>query len=223
MDIKPGLSIRIVTEVDVTRERIHVKGSIIYDVKEGTAILAQTDPPILKSMLHKEVTITYLTKDKDVMVRHGFPARIVEFIDYNLNSGQQVRALVVERTGNEQPYSIRMSYRVAPTGRSELTMTIYGTAINILDISLGGARFTYDKSLKLEPDAIVNASIEMDGRPYGLEARILRTWYGDSEGVNHGLRFASAEFVNMSKTVEYALSRKIHEVERESLHKGDRP
>jgi hypothetical protein len=223
MDIKPGLSIRIVTEVDVTRERIHVRGSIIYDVKEETAILAQTDPPILKSMLHKEVTITYLTKKNDVMVRHGFPARIVEFIDYSLNSGQQVRALMVERTGNEQPYSIRMSYRAAPTTKSELSMTIYGTVVNVLDISLGGARFSYDKSLKLEPDAIVNANIEMEGRPYSLEARILRTWYGDSEGPRHDLRFASAEFVNMSRTVEHALSRKIHEIERESLHKEDHP
>jgi hypothetical protein len=216
MALRPGLSTRIVTDVDVTKERILVKGSIVYDVQEPTVILAQTDPPILKSMLHRDVIVTYLTKEKDDEVRYGFTAELVEFIDYSLSSGQEVKALVVKRTGPEKPYSIRMSYRVAPTGRSNMIMSVYANKVNIIDISVGGAKFTYAASLTLKADEIVQVGLEIDGRDYTLEARILRAWQGDSQGASSHLWFASAEFVNTSKTMEQVLSRKIREIELES-------
>jgi len=214
-DMSPGLTIRIVTGMDVAREIIFVKASIVYEVKGQTAILAQTDPPLLASTLHKDIIVTYLVKRDEVMARHGFPARIVEFIDYTLSSGKAVEAVVIEKTGEEQPYDVRMFYRVVPTGRSDLSMTIHGTPIQVLDISLGGARVSHDKSLDLQSNAVVNASIEMNGRAYSFGARVLRTWDGESEDFK--LRFASMQFTNMDETLQYALSQKIHGIERESL------
>ena len=219
MSIRPGLSTRIVTDVDVTKERILVKGSIVYDVQEPTIILAQTDPPVLKSMLHKEVIVTYLIKEKNDTVRHGFTGELIEFIDYNLSSGQRVKALVVRRTGPEKPYSIRMSYRVGPTARSNMSMSIFASKVNIIDISVGGAKFIYGTPLVLKADEIVQVGLEIDGKAYTLESHILRTWQGDSEGTSSHLWFASAEFVNTSKTVEHVLSRKIRDIELESRQK----
>ena len=219
MDLKPGLSVRIVTDLDVPREIIFVKSSIVYDAKEWNVILAQTDPPIVKSMLHKGIVVTYLVERNGVMVRHGFSARIVTFIDYALESGEMVNALVVERTGEERVYDIRMFYRVGPTNQSNLSMTIHGTPMNVLDLSLGGAKVSYDKSLKLQPNAVVNASMEMNGKSFAFVARILRTWDGESEGLSPNLRFASVEFTNMDNTVEHALLQKIRDIEREPLQK----
>jgi len=216
MSIRPGLSTKIVTDIDVTKERILVKGSIVYDVQEPAITLAQTDPPILKSMIHKEVIVTYLVKEKDDMVRHGFAAELVEFIDYSLNSGQQVKALVVRRTGPEIPYNIRMSYRVSPSSRSSIVMSIYAHKVNIIDISLGGAKITYSKPVILKLNEVVQVGLEIDGTFHSSEAHILRTWQGDPEGASSRLWFASVEFVNMNKTVEYALSRKIQDIEREA-------
>ncbi|MGD0489641.1 MAG: hypothetical protein ABSB94_20955 [Syntrophorhabdales bacterium] len=220
MSIRPGLSVKIVTDIDVTKERILVKGSTVHDVQEPFIILAQTDRPILKSMLHEAVIVTYLIKEKDDAVRHGFTAELVEFIDYSLNSGQQVKALVVRRTGPEKPYSIRMSYRAGPTGRSNISMSVCANSVNIIDISLGGAKFTYSTPLVLKSDEIAPIGLEIGGKVYTLEAHILRTWQGDYEGARRHLWFASAEFVNMSKTMERALSCKIHDIERESRQKG---
>ncbi len=219
MSIRPGLSVRIVTDIDVMKERILVKGSTVYDMQEPAIILAQTDPPILKSMLHKEVIVTYLIKEKDNAVRHGFTAELVEFIDYSLSSGQQVKALVARRTGPEKPYSVRMSYRVGPTGRSNITMSVFANRVNIIDISLGGAKFSYSKPLVLKSDEIVSIGLEIGGKVYTLEAHILRTWHGDHEGARRDLWFASAEFVNRSQTTEQALLRKIHDIEREARQK----
>jgi hypothetical protein len=219
MSIRPGLNVRIVTDIDVTKERVFVKGSTVYDVQEPVIILAQTDPPILKSMLHKKAIVTYLIKKKDKAVRYGFAAELVEFIDYSLNSGQQVKALLARRTGPEKPYSIRMSYRVGTTGRSKISMSVFRNRVNIIDISLGGAKFTYGSPLVLESDDTAPIGLEIGGKVYALEAHILRTWHGDYEGARRDLWFASAEFVNMSKMVERVLSSKIHDIERESRQK----
>ncbi len=219
MDIKPGLNVRIVTDVDLARERIFVKASTVYDVKGRIAILAQTDPPILKSMLNKHITITYLKRKNDAVVRHGFPAKIAEFIDYSLESGETVKALEVEGIGEAQPYNIRMFYRVSPTAQDRLTMAINGTPIHILDFSLGGAKLSCDRSVKLKTDSVVSTSIETGGRTYNVKARVIRTWDGQSEGFNQNLRFASIEFVNMDKTIEQALAQKIQDIERQSLHR----
>jgi PilZ domain len=219
MDIKPGLNVRIVTDVDLARERISVKASTVYDVKGQTAILAQTDPPILKSMLNKEITITYLVRKNDAMVRYGFLAKIVEFIDYSLEAGKMVKALEVDGITEAQPYNIRMSYRVTPTVQDGLTMAINGTPINVLDFSLGGAKLSCDRSVKLKMDSVVSSSIEMGGRTYSVKARVIRSWDGQSEGFSQNLRFASIEFVNMDRTIEQALSQKIQDIERQSFQR----
>jgi hypothetical protein len=223
MDIRPGLNVRIVTDVDLTRERIFVKASTVYDVKGRTAILAQTDPPILKSMLNKDITITYLKRKSDAMERHGFLAKIVEFIDYSLDSGKMVKALEVEEIGEARPYNIRMFYRVTPTAHDGLTMEIDGTPINVLDFSLGGAKLSCDRSVRLKTDSVVNASIETGGRTYTVKARVIRTWDGESEGFSRNLRLASIEFVNMDRTTEQALLQKIQDIERQSFHRETDP
>jgi len=223
MSIRPGLNVRIVTDPDVAKERILVKGSTVHDVQEPVIILAQTDPPILKSMLHKEVIVTYLIKEKGNAVRHGFPAELVEFIDYTLSSGQQTKALVVKRTGPEKPYNIRRFYRVSPTGRSSISMSIFTNNVNIIDVSLGGAKIAYSAPLDLKPDEIVRIDLKIEGKVYALEARTLTTWEEDYEGVRRDLWFASVEFVNMSRTAQYALALKIQDIERESLQRETAP
>ncbi len=223
MSIRPGLSARIVTDMDVVKERILVKGSTVHDVQEPVIILAQTQPPILKSMLHKEVIVTYLIKEKGNAVRHGFTAELVEFIDYALSSGQQAKALVVKRTGPEKPYNIRRFYRVSPTGRSNISVSVFANKVNIIDVSLGGVKISYGEPLDLKPDEIVRIDLKIDERVYALEACILKTWEEDYEGARPDLRFASAEFVVMSRTAQHALSLKIHDIERESLQRETRP
>jgi hypothetical protein len=215
MTVKPGMNVRIVTEVDLSKERIHVKNSTVYDVKGKTVIIAQTDPPILKSMLNKEVVITYVVAEKKGPVRYGFPAKVAEFIDrFKMNPSQEVRALAVSRRTDPAPYSIRMFYRVEPISKSNITMTVHRKAVNILDISLGGVRFSHDRSLALDAGVPLDVSVTVDGRIYRLEARVLRTWDGDNERVRNELGFAAVEFLYLDKTVEHELSRKIREIER---------
>ena len=59
-------------------------------------------------------------------------------------------------------------------------MSVFANRVNIIDISLGGAKFTYSEPLVLKSDEIVLIGLEIGGKVYTLEARILRTWQGDS-------------------------------------------
>ncbi|HEY3276349.1 MAG TPA: PilZ domain-containing protein [Syntrophorhabdaceae bacterium] len=217
MTFRPGINTRIVTEIDLMKEIIHVKNSIVYEVNGRTVIMAQTDPPILKSMLNREFIVTYLIHEKGEAVRYGFPAVLVRFLEgYKLNSSQEVTALEVSMRVEPSPYSIRMFYRVEPTGRSNLALSVFHKQVNILDISLGGARFSHDKRFVFEPDRKVELYMTLEGKTYNLDGRILRTWEGENERFKHELGFASVEFLNMTRTLEHALSRKIREIERDN-------
>ena len=55
MEIKPGLSIKIVLNIDHIKETTDVRNSLIFDVIEKKLIIAQTYPPILKSKIGKAV------------------------------------------------------------------------------------------------------------------------------------------------------------------------
>ena len=217
MNIKPGSNIRLVTEIDLARERIHVKNTTVYDVNGSFIILAQTDPPVLKSMLHKEVIVTYLKHENEGMVRYGFPATVMEFVEsYKLSDTQSAKAVIVSARAEAAPYSIRMFFRVEPTSRSNLTMMVEHAEVNILDISLGGVKFSHDRRLSLNPNTVADISISIDGKVHQLQARILRNWEPDNERLRSQLRLTSAEFLHMKKSMEHELSRKIHQIQAES-------
>ncbi len=212
-----GMNAKIVVEVDAAHEIIHVRNSLIYDVSDLTIILAQTDPPIHRSMLGKEVIVTYLVKEQEGAVRYGFPVRIHDIVDnYRLASAQATKAVLGIRTGDPAPYSIRMFFRVEPTSTSGIEMSIYEKKVNVLDISLGGAKISYRRNLRLEEGAVVEVNFDIDDKAYNIHATVLRIWEGDNERLRRELEFASIKFEDVSKRLELVLSRKIRVIERES-------
>ena len=219
MSIRPGATVKLVVEVDPQTERINARNSTVYDVDGERLVLAQTEPPIGDSMLGKEITVTYLAREKNGPVRYGFPAVITGLIDdYTLMSTREVRAVAVRKRTGPVPYNIRMYYRVEPTARSGLDMSIHAKKVNILDISLGGVRFTYDSDgLELHPNSVVEVRFDLGGIICRIDSIILRTWEGEDEGFRQNLSFAAAEFLGVTGVFEQELSRKIREIERESL------
>ena len=224
MSMKPGLSVKLVMGVDPRTERVYARNSTVYDVDGETLILAQTEPWIKSSMLGKEVTVTYLAKEKGRPLRYGFSAVITQFIDdYQLMSSEHVRAVAIRRKTDPAPYNIRVYYRVEPTGRSGLDVSIQQKRVNVLDISLGGIKFSFDKGLELKAHTDIKVYFNIEGILYGIDATILRIWEGENERLRNALAFASAEFLEMPGKLERALSRAIREIEREALSSARLP
>jgi len=218
MSLAPELNVKLVVETDKKRERINARNSLVYAVDGETLILAQTEPSITSSLLNKEIMVTYLLHKNGKYSRYGFSALVTELIDqYELVPDQYVRAIVLRKRSEPKPYEIRMCYRVGPSSKSGLDASILGTKVNIVDISLGGIKFSYDKSLGLDTDKVIEMHLTIAGAVYAVQARIVRTWRTERERLKSELRFAGAEFLNVSGKVEQELSRKILDIERESL------
>jgi hypothetical protein len=212
--VKPGLNIRVVTDIDITRETISVTASTIYEVVNDRITIAQIEPPIVKP--HGEITITYLTRENGFLERRGFPAEVAALIDYDVDEKHRVKAVVADKTGDACPFSIRMFHRVEPTEESDIEMQIFQHRLKIQDISLRGAGFSHDRGLSIETGQVIDVCLEIGGVSYDLEARITRTWPSGDVRMRREIACASAEFVNMSISTQRALLRKLHQIERKS-------
>ncbi|HME44234.1 MAG TPA: PilZ domain-containing protein [Syntrophorhabdales bacterium] len=223
MSLAPELNVKLVVETDKKRERINARNSVIYAVNGETLILAQTEPSITSSLLNKEIAVTYLLTKSGRHLRYGFSALVTQLIDqYELMPDQYVRAIAVCKCSESKPYEIRMCYRVGPSSKSGLDASILGRKVNIVDISLGGIKFSYGEGLRLETDKVIEVRLEIAGEIYPVQAKIVRTWRTEQERFRTELRFAGAEFLNVNGKMEHELSRKILDIERESPFFSDK-
>ncbi|MGA2110028.1 MAG: hypothetical protein ABSH25_20565 [Syntrophorhabdales bacterium] len=220
MSIRPGaIVLLVVVDIDLRTERIDVRDSTVFDVDGERLVLAQTQPAIKDSTLRKEITVTYLEEEKDGPVRYGFPAVVTGFTGYDdLMLRRKVGAVAVRKRGDPIPYDLRRYYRVVPTSSSDLTMSIHAKRVNVIDISLGGVRFTYDADgLELCANSVVEVGLDIGGVIRRIDATILRTWKGKDKGLQKDLSFAAADFVNLTRIFDQELSLKIREIEREDF------
>ena len=104
--VRPGLNIKVVTDIDPVKETSRVRSSTVYEVDGDRLIIAQTAPPIADR--DDEIVVTYLN-DKEEDGRLGFPARITDSVTLTLAGGQQVEALVAIRKGEPYPFTMRMA------------------------------------------------------------------------------------------------------------------
>jgi hypothetical protein len=210
MGIVPGLNVKIVVEKDHREGDILVMDSMVYEVSGETLVLAQTAPPIDSGVCSGKITVTYLAEEENGPARYGFPAVITTHIeDYQAAAGRQVQALLVTRNGDPASYSMRTCYRVEPTSTSRLDLYVHDEKAAIADISLGGVRFGYDRSIPLEAGAPVKLRFDMAGEGYTIDATVLRTSYGKGR-----TRFAVAQFTRVTGRFEQALARRIYAIER---------
>jgi len=217
MHLRPDLSVKIVVDVDPQKGRINARNSMIYDVIRDSLILAQTEPPIKSSMINKEIMLTYVVMENERTMRYGFPAIITELREeHEVAPERFVHAIVVSTKGEPKPYDIRMCYRVGPSSKSGLDASIRGVKINVIDLSIGGMRFSYEQNLLLDPQTVVEIRLGFGRAVHRVSARIIRTWEAENPRLGTILSCAAAEFQNVSTKTEQALSRKILDIERES-------
>lgn len=204
----------VIINMDSTEEKIHAVESMLHQINGKTMIIGQTDPRLPVSMLDREVMVTFLSTEKNRTARYGFRAVIKEFIDhYRAGTADGIEAISMVQSTEALIHNIRMLYRAQPTGRSGLRMIMEGHEVNVIDISLGGAKVSHYAPLTLLVGTIVNLSLDIDGKEYPLKAKIITT-SADTDTARNS--FASAQFLNVGKILENVLSRKIQDIERET-------
>jgi hypothetical protein len=220
MEIRPGLTVNIIINIDYRKEIVDTKNSIVHDTTGKKVIIAQTDPPISRTNINKEIFVTFLEKEQGKPVRYGFPARIVDFLkDFELASQQKVQAVVLLREGRLEPYNLRMFYRLEPPGNCGIDIFVNGNKVNILDVSIGGASFSHNKVYPFRVNDEVKIILVVGERAYQTESRVVRVWEPENERVKRSLEFVSIQFLDMDGHTKNELGRKIRDIERELRYK----
>ncbi len=215
MEIKPGMTINIIINIDYRRETVETKNSIVHDVTGNRIVIAQTDPPISRININKEVFATYLEKEAGRPARFGFPAKITEFIkDYELASKQKAQAVVLLREGLREPYNLRMFYRLEPPGNCGIDIFVNGNKVSILDISIGGASFSHNRIYPFKANEEIKIILVIGERASQIKSKVVRVWGPENEKVKKSLAFVSIQFLDMDGHIKNDLGRKIRDVER---------
>jgi hypothetical protein len=220
-DAKPGLNVNILFTFDIDKETADVRGAMIYDVIGKNIILSQTNPPIMARHIGKRISITYLTRGKQDSARYGFSGKVTGIIqDYHLSSSNTVPAINVEVQTDSETYDLRMHYRVKPRS-SDASVAVYlgNEKVNLIDISIGGARFSHKKDNPAEPGSTIKLILSLDGQRFPLEARIVGAWFPVNAGKPSDLEYVRLQFLYMDNKCSRQLSGKILAIQREMLSK----
>jgi len=215
MEIKPGLSVSIIINIDYRKEVVETKNSIVHDVLGEKIVIAQTDPPISRTYIDKEVYVTYLYKEGGKPTRYGFPARIIEFVkEYELTAQQKTQAVVLHRKGLREQYNLRMFYRLEPPSNCGIDIFVNGTRVSILDISIGGASFSHNKIYPFKTNQEASVILVIGERASQITSKVVRIWSPDDDRMKKSLEFVSIQFLDMNGHIKNELGRKIRDVER---------
>ncbi|HVO66409.1 MAG TPA: PilZ domain-containing protein [Syntrophales bacterium] len=220
VDIRPGMSVNVVLNVDVDKELADVRNAVVYDVDSSGIVLSQTNPPFTKYHIGKEITVTYLVKRKEGPIRIGFSGKVLNILnDYSLHSSKTVQAVNIIRESELKIYDLRMHYRVNPKSDSGIHLYVGNEKVNLLDISIGGARFCHPIDNPIELGVMIKMILTIDWERFDVEAKSVNVWYPSEIGRRADLEYVSVQFFKMDKKCSHLLSGKILAIQREFLSK----
>ena len=220
MNIGPGSNVEIILELDELKETIDVRRAIVHDVEGDRFILSQTTPPVRLSDVGKQARVTRLTRKGDRHHRRGFTAMLEGIIrEYPLNFSRTVPALVIRKTSGFESYNLRMHYRVRPGSGWPTHIEVDSRAVNLIDISIGGALFSHDIEHPFEHNRTVEVIYrDSDGTRHAIPAVVRRVW-APSDARCDGIEFVAVRFTHMDRELERELAREIMGIQRGAIYK----
>lgn len=219
--LKVGSRVDIVFENEIMKSHAHYMKALVYDLEKNKIILSQTSPALNRRFLKRRIMVTFLVTIERRVLRFGFPARLADFVaDYQISSGKSVEALIIEQYKDPEPIDFRMYFRVTPSSQSDINLFLKEEKVNLIDISLGGAKFTYPRSYLFRPSDTINFKLIIGRAIFNLEARVREVWSPNNNMVNRNLQYVSVEFHHLDKQLEASLGRVIIDTERLLLSEG---
>jgi len=219
MDIIPGSKVDIVLDFDWLNEKIDVRRAVVYDLNDKRIVTSQTAPPAGSYNVGKKVKITYLLMGKDGWVRYGINGRLIRIVpDYRLSGSETAQAIEIIPEPGREFFNLRLFYRLQPPLDCGLALFLKKEKMNILNISLGGVKFTHSKDYPIVPKSRLNLTLQIDEQNYDIEAEAMRV-SSVSGRMRRELEAVAVKFLNLDKKTQDLLSIKIKEVERKMLYK----
>ncbi len=197
--LEPNQDLDLIYDLDVDREYIDVRQTMIYDVKtDSHLVLAQTSPPVLKSDEGRrvEVTFVYRVVGTDAYERWGFPTTILVVLDrQRLVSGVEASMFLVGWPRTFRKTGVRMHHRLEPSAtfnpRFFFALPDQPPA-HLLDISMGGMKVWTPPGLDPQTGQVLNMEVQLDGEQFPVKARVVRIiTMGRHQPTQIGLQFTA--------------------------------
>jgi len=175
-----------------------------------------------RHFLDRRVIITFLVNCETRILRFGFPAKLKEVMaDYQMASNKDVEALLWEQFAKPKQVDFRMFYRVKQSAASNIRLELKQGTVNLIDISLGGAKFTCSRDYLLRPADEIKINLAVGRTVFNLKARVgdVRT-LRDAPISARNIQYVSIQFETGNTQMENVLGKAIIEMERQLLSEG---
>lgn len=221
MQFKPGIAVNIIFETDFLVNTTRVLKATIFDVLDNRLIISQTSPPILRSSINRKIQISFITQVESKPARFAASAIITNFIaDYEMSSSLTVPAILLEQQTVLEEVNIRMFFRVKSVVGSNIVVLFGPEKLNLIDISLGGAKFSHPKPNIVHPRQELNLIFVFDSRRFEVKASVLRIWSSAEADTPKPVQYLSIQFEPGQREFEYYLGKKIMMMERQLISDG---
>ncbi|MEE9911535.1 MAG: PilZ domain-containing protein [Deltaproteobacteria bacterium] len=220
-ELKAGMPLDIIFENEVNRPKAHYMKAVVYDFDNHAVTISQTSPALNKHFLNRRLLITFLVTIENRILRFGFAGLLADLIsDYSMSSGTTVEALRIKKLAAPEPTDFRMYFRVRPPANSDLILFLEEQKVSLLDISIGGAKFTYPKRYTFQPGENVKFKLIINEDFFSIDGVIRNVREPYLTATNKNVQYVSVEFRHDDKKMETALGKAILEIERSLLSKG---
>ena len=219
--LKAGTNLDIIFENEIDKSNAHYLKAVVYDYEDDLITISQTSPALNRNFLERRILVTFLVNIEGRILRFGFPARLIDLIaTYQISSGKDVEALQIQKYTDPSPVDFRMYFRVRLPSQSDLSLFLKEEKVNLLDISIGGAKFTYPKRYIFRPADPVKCTLIIGATIFNVNARVRSVKTPSEVAANKNLQYVSVEFSHDDKKLEASLGKAILDIERGLLSEG---
>ena len=216
-ELKIGTRIDLVFENEINTSNAHYMKALVYDYENGNIIISQTSPGLSRHFLNRRILVTFLGNVETRVLRFGLSARLIDLIaNYQIASSNNVEALVLKPYGKPDLVDFRMHFRIKPPSQSDINIFFKEEKINLIDISIGGAKFAYPKSNLFLYGNTIKLKLIIDSTEFNIEARVCNA----SLPQDNNLQYVGVEFEHDNRQLDSVLGRAILAIERQMLSEG---
>jgi len=219
--LKIGTRVDIVFENELMKSNAHIMKALVYDIEESRIIISQTSPALNHHFLDRRIMVSFIARIGSRNLRFGFPSKLLDLVnDYKIASQESVEAFILQSYKKSELVDFRMYFRVTPQRQSDISLIFKEEKVNLIDISLGGARFTCPLDYSLRNDDRIKFKLLIGRNVFNLDTRVRDVWMPDDIAVNRNLQYVRVEFEYDNKQLEASLGKAIIEIERHLLSEG---
>lgn len=217
-----GSRIDIVFANEIEKANAHFMKAVVYDYEsKGIIIISQTSPALNRHFLDRKVIVTFLANFEKRILRFGFTAHLINLLtNYELSSNRNVEALVLKQMEEPVLMDFRMHFRVKPPSQSNVNLFFQENKVNLIDISLGGAKFTHPKSYLFHVGEEINLKLIINSAVFEMNARVRGVSIPNQFLTHKTIQHVSVKFEYNNKDLNTSLGKAILSIERQLLSEG---